>query len=58
VAGQIAGLEAFVGLGGYQRLSEQLHYLTVLALDSTLPVGRQLDGRTHAEVEQTRLSHE
>jgi hypothetical protein len=54
--GQIAGLEAFVALVGYQRLSEQLHYLTILASGSVLSVGLRSDGRTHVEVEQTRLN--
>lgn len=56
-AGRIAELEVFVTLAGYQRLSEQLHCLTVLASDSILPVGLRLDGRAHAGLKQTRLSH-
>jgi len=54
--GQIAELEVFVALAGYQRLSEQHHYLTVLASGSALPIGLRLDGRAHVEVEQTRLN--
>lgn len=48
---QIAGLEVFVALVEYQRLSEQLHYLITLDSDSALPVGLRQDGRAHVELE-------